>query len=463
MDVNVPIANQAHLPVTKSRQRESMALSDHLASESKASPFGAEARMNRGYPSSGIVSMGTRNSPWQMQKHIAMHQRLRQVERNLRGSLNISTVLGTTVVESATLLGAQQVSLLAYQPNAQCWEPVAQYCSDQSLAWWPKVSPKSSEYPNLMKQVILEGGASLCAKQSLPTAETRQWLACWPGSWLLVPILKEPLSEELREPSVEASLVQHWGILALALPSEQSWSSAAIACAQSIAIELSFAMQQAQQYQSLLLANQELQKLALSDGLTRLANRRRFDEHLSDEWQRLARDRQPLSLILCDLDHFKRYNDTFGHPAGDRCLIRVAKALLSGPQRPADLVARYGGEEFAVILPNTDTNGAWRIAQKIHESIRQLKIAHAADNEKPYVTVTMGVATIIPGHEATAQGLVQAADMALYHAKQQGRDRTYVHAHYNTLNPDDSSSSTVVAETAQPVKLTPPEEATECI
>jgi len=279
----------------------------------------------------------------------------------------------------------------------------------------------------------------------------------------LVPILKEPLSEELREPSVEASLVQHWGILALALPSEQSWSSAAIACAQSIAIELSFAMQQAQQYQSLLLANQELQKLALSDGLTRLANRRRFDEHLSDEWQRLARDRQPLSLILCDLDHFKRYNDTFGHPAGDRCLIRVAKALLSGPQRPADLVARYGGEEFAVILPNTDTNGAWRIAQKIHESIRQLKIAHAADNEKPYVTVTMGVATIIPGHEATAQGLVQAADMALYHAKQQGRDRTYVHAHYNTLNPDDSSSSTVVAETAQPVKLTPPEEATECI
>ena len=103
------------------------------------------------------------------------------------------------------------------------------------------------------------------------------------------------------------------------------------------------------------------------------------------------------------------------------------------------------------------------LLKKIHESIRQLKIAHAADNEKPYVTVTMGVATIIPGHEATAQGLVQAADMALYHAKQQGRDRTYVHAHYNTLNPDDSSSSTVVAETAQPVKLTPPEEATECI
>ena len=128
----------------------------------------------------------------------------------------------------------------------------------------------------------------------------------------------------------------------------------------------------------LAIANRELQQLALEDGLTRLANRRCFDEQLADEWQRLAREQQPLSLILCDLDHFKRYNDTFGHPAGDRCLIRVARALLNGPQRPADLVARYGGEEFAIVLPNTDSYGAWRIAQKIHRNIRALKIASCA-------------------------------------------------------------------------------------
>ena len=170
-----------------------------------------------------------------------------------------------------------------------------------------------------------------------------------------------------------------------------------------------------------------------------MANRRRFDEHLSDEWQRLARDQQPLSLILCDLDHFKRYNDTFGHPAGDRCLIRVARALLNGPQRPADLVARYGGEEFAVILPNTDTHGAWRIAQKIHENIRELKVEHAPNHEEKYVTVTMGVSTVLPGRNSTAQTLVQAADLALYHAKQQGRNRTYVHAHYNTVDTDFES------------------------
>ncbi|MGB3571304.1 MAG: diguanylate cyclase, partial [Phormidesmis sp.] len=180
--------------------------------------------------------------------------------------------------------------------------------------------------------------------------------------------------------------------------------------------------------------NQELQKLALADSLTSLANRRRFDQHLVDEWQRLARDQQPLSLVLCDLDYFKLYNDTFGHPAGDRCLIRVARALLTGPQRPADLVARYGGEEFAIILPNTDTQGAWRIAQKIHNSIRALKINHAPGHSEPYVTLTMGVSTIIPGHNNSPQILVQASDLALYYAKQQGRNRTYINGHYNTIH-----------------------------
>jgi diguanylate cyclase (GGDEF)-like protein len=128
--------------------------------------------------------------------------------------------------------------------------------------------------------------------------------------------------------------------------------------------------------------------------------------------------------------------------------------LLNGPQRPADLVARYGGEEFAIILPNTDTHGAWRIAQKIHESIRALKIAHAPDNDQAYVTVTMGVSTVIPGHDTTAQMLVQAADLALYHAKQQGRNRTYVHAHYNTVNPDDMGNA---AGESQPA-MTPRED-----
>ncbi len=398
-------------------------------------------------------------------------QRLRQVERKVRSSLELSSILGAAVVESASLLSAQQVILLRYESEVPLWIQAAQYCQNQAIAWQQRCTIVQSEFPDLTRQLLQGKALQIYTDQPLPTTETRQWLACWPGNWLLVPVKKNQyatysLNEQqtnqsaiLRSAGKAAATIdtqaaaEHWGIMALALPGEQTWTAEAIISAQSIAVELSLALAQADQHQSLLAANQALQKLALLDGLTSLANRRRFDEHLADEWQRLARDQQPLSLILCDLDHFKRYNDTFGHPAGDRCLKKIAQALSSGPQRPADLVARYGGEEFAIILPNTDTNGAWRIAQKLHSSIRALRIAHAADNDKPYVTVTMGVSTIVPGHESTAQILVQAADLALYHAKKQGRDRTYVHAHYNTVNPE----AAVASNDSQPA-MTPPEE-----
>ncbi len=437
----------------------------------------ATANMSPDHQSGSAISVDIDSSGLQVQptaqQQRAQQQRLRQVERNLRSSLNLSTILGRTVVESAAFFEAQQVSLLCYYPASQSWQPVAQYCRNQSLAWRQRLSLTWSEYPDLIRQVMQAEAVMLSSNQPAPpTVETRQWLACWPGSWLLVPLKSSRTGSHTAgywlnaQPNFQLARVpesplnnqtvadDHWGILALALPKSDCWRVDEIACAQSIALELSLAMHQAQQYESVLVANQELQKLALSDGLTQLANRRRFDEHLKDEWQRLARDQRPLSLILCDLDHFKRYNDTFGHPAGDRCLIRIARALLSGPQRPADLVARYGGEEFAIILPNTDTNGAWRIAQKIHSSIRAQKIAHAPDNEKPYVTVTMGVSTIVPGHETTAQVLVQAADLALYHAKQQGRDRTYVHAYYNTI----TEAAGGPPGESQPVAMTPPEE-----
>lgn len=408
-------------------------------------------------------------------------QRLRQVERKVRSSLEFSSILGAAVVESAALLGARQAVLLRYEPEEMLWSQAAQYCQEQAIAWQQRLTVVQSEFPDLTRQLLQGNALRLYAEQPLPTVETRQWLACWPGNWLLVPVTKaqyagyalnaqqassrqtHPTSDmapltnfpTAAQMAADQAAEEHWGIMALSLADDQGWTPAAIACLQSISAELSLALAQAHQHQSLLAANQALQKLALLDGLTSLANRRRFDEHLADEWQRLARDQQPLSLILCDLDRFKLYNDTFGHPAGDRCLKKIAQVLSNGPQRPADLVARYGGEEFAIILPNTDTNGAWRIAQKLHSSIRALKIAHAADSEKPYVTVTMGVSTVVPGHESTAQILVQAADLALYHAKKQGRDRTYVHAHYNTVNPE--ATVTGAAKDSQPA-MTPPEE-----
>jgi len=168
-------------------------------------------------------------------------------------------------------------------------------------------------------------------------------------------------------------------------------------------------------------ANQELQRLAVLDGLTQIANRRRFDQYLAAQWEQAPP--QLVSLLLCDVDYFKRFNDGYGHPAGDRCLQLVAQAISRGVGRAQDLVARYGGEEFAVILPDTDHEGAMQVALAIQREIAALHLAHVHSEVKPYVTLSIGVATIAPGLGALPSSLVDAADAALYQAKQEGRNR----------------------------------------
>ncbi|WP_204103725.1 MULTISPECIES: diguanylate cyclase [Spirulina sp. CCY15215] len=169
-----------------------------------------------------------------------------------------------------------------------------------------------------------------------------------------------------------------------------------------------------------------LQRLATFDGLTQIANRRCFDETLEREWRRMVREEEPLSLILCDIDHFKLYNDTYGHPAGDSCLQKVAAAIAGVAQRPGDLVARYGGEEFALILPNTPSYGAVTVAKSIRKSLKKLQIVHGKSRSGQYVTISVGIASLIPTTRSTAEGLLQSADRALYQAKKEGRDRIIV-------------------------------------
>lgn len=173
-------------------------------------------------------------------------------------------------------------------------------------------------------------------------------------------------------------------------------------------------------------ANLELKRLANSDGLTQVANRRRFDEYLSQEWQHMLREQQPLSLILCDVDCFKAYNDVYGHQEGDQCLRQVAQVIDAAVKRAVDLVARYGGEEFAVILPNTASEGAQQVAQEIQASIKALALPHAASSAAPIVTLSQGIATLIPQLDEEPDQLIAAADQALYRAKQSGRDRIVV-------------------------------------
>ena len=170
-------------------------------------------------------------------------------------------------------------------------------------------------------------------------------------------------------------------------------------------------------------ANQNLQLLANLDSLTKLANRRGFDDYMQREWERMQRIRAPLSLIMCDVDFFKNYNDRYLHPIGDKCLIEVATAMRNTVRRTGDLVARYGGEEFAIVLPNTNALGAVSVAENIRSSIKNLQIIHEASSVCPYVTISVGVSTIIPTQENDFQTLIHAADRALYQAKSQGRDR----------------------------------------
>jgi diguanylate cyclase (GGDEF)-like protein len=170
-------------------------------------------------------------------------------------------------------------------------------------------------------------------------------------------------------------------------------------------------------------ANWMLQRLSSLDGLTGVANRRRFDEVLEQEWRRALRNKTPLSLIFIDIDFFKVYNDTYGHLMGDECLKQIAKTLSGILNRPGDLVARYGGEEFVVLLPETDTSGAITIAETLRTKVEEMKIPHLKSECSNYVTISLGVATAIPSHDSSASWLIDKADKALYQAKQEGRNQ----------------------------------------
>jgi diguanylate cyclase (GGDEF)-like protein/PAS domain S-box-containing protein len=168
----------------------------------------------------------------------------------------------------------------------------------------------------------------------------------------------------------------------------------------------------------------QLAALARTDALTGLANRRRFDEYLELEWARAARDRTELAVILVDVDHFKKFNDQYGHPAGDIALQEVAEILDGQARRPGDLVARYGGEEFVLLLPNTDAGGAGRMAERIRNGLAKRKLPHSQNDPFGYVTVSLGIATKRPSEiHAGSEALLKNADDALYRAKALGRDR----------------------------------------
>lgn len=179
-------------------------------------------------------------------------------------------------------------------------------------------------------------------------------------------------------------------------------------------------------------ANKELQLLSATDGLTGLSNRRMYDELSLREWRRCERTKKPISLVMVDVDHFKLYNDHYGHQAGDECLKAVSTQMRRAAPRASDVVARYGGEEFVFALGETDMDGAKWVANHLRQRIADLKMPHLA-SPLQYVTVSCGVASVIPGDNLSLEVLLQSADYALYQAKEQGRNRV-VGAQYGQVN-----------------------------
>ncbi len=187
--------------------------------------------------------------------------------------------------------------------------------------------------------------------------------------------------------------------------------------------------------------NRDLERISALDTLTQIANRRRFDAALRQEWRRSARDEVPLSLVFCDIDYFKRFNDTYGHQAGDECLVRVAQAMEETLNRPADLVARYGGEEFIALLVDTGIDGARMLAERMRARVEGLRVEHRASAAGTCLTVSLGVASVVPRPAVRPEDLVDLADRALYAAKEGGRNRV--------VAADELSAETFAAKRAK--------------
>ncbi|WP_199331583.1 diguanylate cyclase domain-containing protein [Aulosira sp. FACHB-615] len=352
-----------------------------------------------------------------LQQQAQRERMIAAIAQHIRQSLDLEVILNTTVAEVREFLQTDRVIIYRFQSNwsgvvvtesvAADWEAILtmeitdQYFVDTQGKYYQQGQIKATSD-------IYTAGLTDCHVQLLEKFQVR--------AKLVVPILQ---SDRLWGLLIahHCSAPRHW----------QPWESELL---QQLATQLAIAIQQSELYQKLRLANQQLENIAMVDPLTQIANRRCFESKLQSVWQYLIREQGCISLLLCDVDYFKKYNDTYGHRAGDDCLRLVAQAFQQNLKRNTDLVARYGGEEFAVILPNTNERGAIQVAQAIHNTVKQFNIPHLASTVKEYVTLSIGIATVIPTADLQPLDLIEAADQALYQAKAQGRDRFCVNQIY---------------------------------
>ena len=329
---------------------------------------------------------------------------LAKITHKIHTSLNLDQILLTTADEVKQFLQAEKIQINRVDEQANLT-----LLFESRLVGLPLSCDldESKQLPATMfHNNLTQLTAGNIATKSFSASGLSKAKAC---STLLIPIICE---------------TKLWGLIHIENCSfDREWTTEETYFLERVAMELSVAIKQTQLYQQLEQANHELEQLSIIDGLTKIANRRKFDQYIKTEWARLAREQTPLSLILCDIDYFKFYNDTYGHQAGDLCLKKVAQALDKIVKRPADLAARYGGEEFVLVLPGTPITGAKYLAQQIRQQIRALKIPHLNSPIDLYLTLSFGVSCCIPHADSNFSILIEAADRGLYQAKAAGRDR----------------------------------------
>ncbi len=331
------------------------------------------------------------------------------VTQRIRQSLDLTEILQTTADEVRQLFEVDRVVIYRFEPD---WSGLV---AVESLA---AGSPSILGF-HVMDTCFQTTHAAFYQEGNTRAIENIETAGLQPCHVELLQSLK--IRANLIVPILQKERL--WGLLiAHQCTHPRRWQQSEVNLFYQLASQAAIAIQQSELYHQLQTANQELQRLASVDGLTQVANRRCFDDRLNAEWQRLAREQAPLSLILCDVDCFKLYNDTYGHLGGDDALRQVASAIAQTAKRPSDLVARYGGEEFAVILPNTTAEGAIATVKAIQANLAALQLPHPQSQSSDLMTLSFGVATVVPQGQLSSATLIATADQGLYQAKARGKN-----------------------------------------
>jgi len=356
--------------------------------------------------------------------HAERERLLRGIVQQIHQCLNLDDTLKCTVTQMREFLAADRV--LIYRPEAGddyravmesaggLREPLLGTAAN--YGWLSQTFRELEAADDIQIRAVADTRAADVPEAVRAQLEGLQVAAC-----LILPLVRHYPQQTENDGGWEHSL---WGLLVIhQCDAPREWHSEEIEALRSLATPIAIAIQQGELYARVQAANRELATIATLDGLTGLANRRQFDTHLRQEWQRMSRNEAPLSAIMGDVDFFKAYNDTYGHIMGDECLKAIATILKRCAKRPADLACRYGGEEFAIVLPDTPPQGARQVAEEIRAEIKKLAIKHQTSEISNSVTLSLGIACRVPNSDLAPQDLIELADAALYEAKRRGRNR----------------------------------------